>query len=86
MKKRINNKSKISDRRSEKQNIFSDPETEHIKGSLRKFNSFEEMNEADAESAANMNSLDHIKNTTEILKKIYTEELKNPFDKKIKFR
>ncbi|MEO6706786.1 MAG: hypothetical protein ABIN04_13175 [Ginsengibacter sp.] len=44
------------------------------------------MNEADAQSAATTEPLVHLKNTTELIKKIYADELKNPFDKKIKFK
>lgn len=53
---------------------------------LKKLNFFEEMNEVDAQSAANISPLDHLKNTTEIIKKIYEKELKKPFDKKNKIQ
>lgn len=67
-------------------NILSEPAVAYKKSSITTFNSFEEMNKADAQSAAHTAPLDHLKNTTERIKKIYADELKTPFDKKIKRR
>lgn len=79
-------KKKSSNEAIENKFSVSEPEALYKKGSLQKFNSFEAMNEADAQSAANTQPLDHLRNTTELIKKIYAEELKDPLDKKIKFK
>ncbi|MFT4095167.1 MAG: HNH endonuclease domain-containing protein [Niabella sp.] len=69
-------------------NILAEPEViyETKKHTLQKFDSFEEMNEADAKSAAETTPLEHLKQTTELIKQVYAKELENPSDKKIKFR
>lgn len=65
---------------------LSEPAVAYKKSSITTFNSFEEINKADAQSAAHTAPLDHLKNTTERIKKIYADELKTTFDKKIKRR
>lgn len=72
---------------SENKNNLNEPVVPYQKKQrIRSFSSFEEMNKADAQSAATTEPLVHLKNTTELIKKIYADELKNPFDKKIKFK
>lgn len=53
---------------------------------LKSFGSFEEMNEADAKVMAQLSGEEHVRNATELIIKIYAEELKRPMDKKLKFR
>ena len=73
--------------KSENKNNLNEPEVPYQNKQLISiFSSFEEMNEADAQSAANINPIKHLKNTTDLIKKLYADELKNPFDKKIKFK
>ena len=79
-------KKKNSNEAIENKFFVSEPEAVYKKSGLKKFDSFEEMNDADAQSAASIRPLDHLKNTTELIKKIYSDELKDPFDKKIKFK
>lgn len=69
-------------------NILSEPKIvyEKRKWTLKKFDSFEEMNEADAKEMSQLSGEDHLKNATELIKRIYADELKRPMDKKIKFR
>ena len=53
---------------------------------VRKFNSFEEMNEADAKEMAAMPSIIHLRNATMLTKKVFSEDLKKPMDMTIKFK
>ncbi|MFZ1800782.1 MAG: hypothetical protein WAU24_13030 [Chitinophagaceae bacterium] len=64
---------------------LNEPIPKYGKENIQHFSSFEEMNEADAKSAADIHPLEHLKNTVDLIKGIYSEELKKPFDKKIKF-
>lgn len=65
-------------------NILNDPEV--IYQEIRHFNSFEEMNEADAQEMAAIPPIIHLQNATIITKKVFSEELKNPMDMSIKFK
>jgi pyruvate dehydrogenase complex dehydrogenase (E1) component len=53
---------------------------------IRFFSSFEEMDEADAKEMATLSPKEHLQNTTSLIKRIFTEELKNPPEKRIKFK
>ena len=53
---------------------------------IRHFNSFEEMNEADALERANISPEQHLINTTQRIKNMYTDELFLPMDKTLKFK
>ena len=53
---------------------------------VRKFNSFEEMNEADAKEMAAITPITHLRNATILTKKVFSEELKKPMDMTIKFK
>jgi hypothetical protein len=86
MKKETNTKNKIIDRTTKKQNIFSEHETAYKKGYLKKFDSFEEMNEADAKEMAALSPQEHLQNVYLLTTKIFAEELKKTMDKKIKFK
>ncbi len=61
-------------------------QTDSSKKTLKTFHSFEEMNEADARDKANLSPIEHLKNVTSLIEKLYADELKKPMDKKIKFR
>ena len=54
----------------------SEPVATYETKRLHFFNSFEEMEEADARQMASINPLDHLKNVTELIKRIYAKELK----------
>jgi len=47
---------------------------------------FKEMDEARAQAMAQLSGTEHLHNATELIKRIYAEELKKPMEKKIKFR
>lgn len=44
------------------------------------FNSFEEMNDADAREMASISPLQHLQNATELIKMFYANELKKEFN------
>jgi len=70
----------------EQQNMVSEPDVRYKKNRLRTFSSFEEANEADAKDMALLMPEQHLKNVTDLIKRIYEEELKKPMDKKIRFK
>jgi hypothetical protein len=53
---------------------------------IRPFNSFEEMNEADAKERANISPEQHLINTTQRIKNMYADELFLPMGKTLKFK
>lgn len=79
MKKNNNNSSNNNN------SIVNEPATTY-QLTLKKFDSFEEMNEADAKIKANMSPQQHIANVTERIKEMYKDELKNPMNKELKFK
>lgn len=72
---------------SNPQNILNEPgiiyQTQY---QVRQFNSFEEMNEGDAQEMTAISPIIHLQNATRVAKKIFSEELKKPIDKTIKFK
>ncbi len=64
---------------------LSEPEATYST-SIRKFDSFEQMNEADAKEMADISAVDHLRNTVHLIRKIFSEELKRPMNKRIKFK
>ena len=70
----------------DQKNTLSEPETAYKKNSLKTFSSFDEANEADAKEMAQLSPEEHFKNATALTKRIFENELKQPMDKKIKFR
>ncbi|MFM2339071.1 MAG: hypothetical protein RL115_2264, partial [Bacteroidota bacterium] len=71
---------------TEQQNILSEPVTLYQKRSLKTFSTFEEADEENARINAQLSPEEHIKNVTERIQKIHADELKNPMNKKLKFR
>lgn len=65
--------------------IVSEP-AEPYQRTLKQFNSFEELNEADAQIKANIAPQQHIANVTQRINEMYKDELKTPMDKNLKFR
>ncbi len=53
---------------------------------IKSFNSFEEMNEADAKEMAAISPLTHLQNATLLAKKTFSADLEKPMDMKIKFK
>ncbi len=53
---------------------------------LRAFSSFDEMNEEDAREMAGISAIEHLRNATIRIRKIFAEELKKEMTKTIKFR
>lgn len=64
---------------SEQENIL-------LRKTIKKFDSFEEMNEEDAREKAALSPIEHLQNATSLIEKLYAEELKKPMDKKIRWR
>jgi len=72
---------------SNSENILNEPEVGYQnKQHVKQFNSFAEMNEADAQEMAAIPPIIHLQNTALITKKVFSEELKNPMDMSIKFK
>ena len=69
----------------EPKNIVAEPPFVYER-SIRAFNSFEEMNEADAKAMAKITGINHLQNATSLIKRVYSEELKNPMNKKLSFK
>lgn len=69
-------------------NNLSEPETGYQKTSWKMdtANTLEEMNEATAKAMAQLSGEEHLKNATELIKRVYAENLKKPKDRTIKFR
>lgn len=59
-------------------NLFSKEE-------ILKFTSFDEANETEAKSSANITGIENLRNATELIKKVYSLELKSPMIKSINF-
>lgn len=53
---------------------------------VKPFNSFEEMNEWDAIENAAILPIIHLQNAVSVSKRIFSEELKKPMDKAVKFK
>ncbi|WP_116876488.1 hypothetical protein [Terrimonas sp.] len=53
---------------------------------IKQFSSFEEMDEDKAKQMAVILPVEHLKNTTKLIKNIYDEKLKQPMSKRIKFK
>lgn len=53
---------------------------------IKTFSTFEEMNEADAQEMAGISSVQHLQNATLLVKKFFSEELKKPMDKRIRYK
>jgi CRISPR-associated endonuclease Csn1 len=69
-------------------NILSEPEAVYQKRNLKlnTASSLEDMNEANAKAMAQLSGEEHLQNTTELIKRVYANELKKPMDKQIKFK
>ena len=69
-------------------NILSEPEAVYQKRNwdLNTAGSFEDMNEANAKAMALLSGEEHLQNATELIKRIYADDLKKPMDKQIKFK
>lgn len=81
-------KKKSYDQSATGENILSEPETVYQKRNwnLNTAGSLEDMNEANAKAMAQLSGEEHLQNATELIKRIYADELKKPMDKQIKFR
>ena len=74
----------MSSNNQEPKNIVAEPAFVYEK-TIRTFNSFEEMNEAEAKAMAKIAGLNHLQNATSLIKRVYSEELKNSMNKKLSF-
>lgn len=71
----------------EEQNSLNDPEAVYQpKSQVRFFATPEEANEADAKENATISPETHLRNASVRAMKIFSDELKKPMDKKIKFK
>lgn len=83
----FNSKHKYSTADVEAENILYEPNAVHQKKTqIRTFNSFEEINEGDAQELAAIPPITHLHNATMLAKKIYAEALKLPMDMTINFK
>ena len=71
---------------SPSKNITSEPEPIYQKINFQTFLSHEESNEAVAQAGAQISPEEHLRNTTQIIKGIYADELKTTMDKDLKFK
>ena len=67
-------------------NKLNEPQAVYEKTGLRFFPSFDEANEAHAKDMAAISGEVHLQNLTMRLEGYYANELKQPMDKKLKFR
>ncbi|MBI1780106.1 MAG: hypothetical protein HYR66_01870 [Sphingobacteriales bacterium] len=67
---------------------MSEPEAAYQKKNrkLQSSSSFEEKNEAGAKAMARLSGEEHLRNATQLIKRVYSEELKKPKDRTIKFK
>ena len=72
--------------KEEDKKTVSEPAVGYGKRILQIFSSFETANEADAKERANLLPEQHLMNVTQMIKKMYADELKTPMDKTIQFR
>lgn len=71
----------------ENKNKLEEPDISYQgKQQVQIFHSFEEMNEADAREMAFIDPVIHLQNASSLAKKVFSEELKKPMDKTIKFK
>ena len=66
--------------------LISEPEVIYRKSQVATFGTNEDMNEADAMEMAALSPTEHIQNATELTRKLYSEELKKPMNKRLRFR
>lgn len=66
--------------------ILNEPEAIYQTKKMQFFDSTTQMNESDAETMAAITPEQHLKNVTELNANIFSEKLKQPMDKKLKFR
>ena len=72
---------------SENENVLNEPETNYQNNQeIRHFNSFEEADEANAKDMADISPETHLQNTTSLIERIFTDELKQLMDKTINFK
>jgi len=67
------------------QGHISKPKSRYGKPRIRFFNSFEEMNEADAIEMAGFTPIQNFEQATQMILAFYAAELQMPMDKKIHF-
>ena len=81
-------KKKAYDKSATGDNILSEPQAVYQKRNwnLNTAGSFEDMNEATAKAMAQLSGEEHLQNATELIKRIYAEDLKKTMDKQIKFK
>ncbi len=72
--------------RKAQNDIISEPDITWDRSLVRKFTSFEEMNEADAAEKAGMTPYQLLANAVIRIKLLYAEQLKTAMDKNLKFR
>jgi len=84
MRKKKNIIKKASNKEEKAKNVISEPVVEYKKPTI--FHSFEEADEANAKTKANLSPEQHIMNVTKRIKEMYADELKKPMDKNLKFR
>lgn len=65
-------------------NLASEPAMEYVKSNISIFTSFEEMNESDAKAMANISPINHLRNATMLIRKVYAEQLKQPMNKSLR--
>lgn len=69
-----------------RKNILSEAQVDFSKKTLKKFDSFSEMDEADAKEMAALTPKEHLQNTTFLIRQIFADDLRKPMNKKVKFR
>ena len=65
---------------------FKEPVVTYQKSNIRFFTSFEDMNEADYAEMADLDGIEHLKNATALIKRLYKDELKKKPIYKLHFR
>ena len=68
------------------QSQLNEPGSSYSKPRLRFFNSFQEMNEADAKEMASMSGVEHLMHVNFFLRQLFSGELEQKMDLKIHFK
>lgn len=75
----------MSENKQNKKNKAEEPATSYG-NTIRVFSSFEEMNEADAREVAQFTHEQHLNHATELIERVFHEELKKKMDKALYFK
>ena len=80
--KKKNEMKRVLQKKSNTNSLDNEPEVNYHQ-TLKRFNSFEELNEAEAKEMANISPTNHLQNATMLIRKVFAEQLKKSMNKKV---